>query len=604
MPIRTKTELAAAPMKALSSFTKRQRGEVSETSDSDWGGGSSAHVAPTRRERGKWIPPPGSKYLTHPIESSRMPDMESSDFPDLEKKDTASRYGRLGRGRKRAKFDIFDAPRLEPPPSLRQVGDSSKAPSTGNESDDQPQRVSPPPEVNWASKARQALPPQRLPSMISTGPVQQRKISGGQQQERPRTTSVRSSMPPSGRHQLPPDHPLMIHLTALQRERQNRKFQWAELIDTLGDEFRNPASYDQQLWLREEQKADEAIVDTLLQIKMAERGLDAGIEDVGPVERGGSEVIRGGQQHHRGRGGGMRKNRQPRRYFDNKHGNKANIPLHKQDRMSGGVHVNFKGRKENGPSKRPMRWDEERKDDAVRTWLREMGMPELCPPAPAGGSTIGSGGRKDDLTLDRLPATKPTRGGGSADAEADDGEKSFISLGFDMNDDDDDGDRNNEDKPDDAQYLGLALAPSSGLMAGHGHTSPWSSPVRSEQSNADEEVEEQEAFDAAEAAREAWRIAATRRVEELQDSLRIMDAADKIVEGWKNREAMTKEYEPTIKIEPGSEEDAGKVIDSADLYEASEVDGYEGFTYIGDDEESGAGEGGVSLLGVETVDLS
>ncbi|KAI9788305.1 MAG: hypothetical protein M1816_006991 [Peltula sp. TS41687] len=436
LPIRIKKELQEVPMSDLLSFTRRQRGENPEPPEFEWGGGTE-QVARTRRERGNLNPSPETRIKRSPSESSDM------EFPDIPKsaekrKDATTDYERRGRSHKRAKSAALNAPRLEAPPSVRPVGEPSKgALADGSESDDdQPGRISPPPEVNWASKARQAPSPETLPSVMSTNPVQQQRVLGTASHGFAQTASVGSNIPSSGRNQLPPDHPLMVHLAALQRERQNRKFQWAGIINSMGNEFRNPASYDHQLWLMEEQKADEAIVDTMLQIRMAERGLDAGMEDVPAVEQAGTGAVRGGGQHGRGRGGHRKRNKRARNRLDN-HGEKPRkIPLHMQDPFSGGVHVNFRGRKENAPSKEPMGWTPETKEDAVQTWLKDMGMSQPVPASVTGGSAIVSGGRKEHLISDRLPAPQVTREE-PASAAADDREKSFISLGSDLMTDDD-----------------------------------------------------------------------------------------------------------------------------------------------------------------------
>ncbi|KAI9798088.1 MAG: pre-mRNA-splicing factor cwc22 [Piccolia ochrophora] len=156
------------------------------------------------------------------------------------------------------------------------------------------------------------------------GPVAARKDSGGA----------------LAHQRLPADHPLMEHLQELKAKKGDRRRHWAQLVEELGEDFLNPASYDNQLWTEEEGKADDAIAEVMMQIRMAERGMPLNLLDPAP-DLSRPQRSRGGIPRGRGLSRGRRSRRSQSR----------------------------------GPkvlTQEPVQWDADKKEEAVYNWMQGM----------------------------------------------------------------------------------------------------------------------------------------------------------------------------------------------------------------------------------------
>ncbi len=453
------------------------------------GEGDYESTAPNRRQRGTCRPSRGghsgwssglrirsSRGGGGGASNERAPD--NSNRQTSEEPAAAARRGSKASPQKRARLVYSDGRRVAPPstPVVIKEEDMSSESSHIDDDDDEdrmPRRVSPPAEVGWASNLHGdvslAFRPVSMPASVNSsrvggsvtpmpGPINATGygrpvtttlaspyVGGGPTRTVPlpgpilpslhQSNSVPSTiMPPSslqeGNVQLPPEHPLKLHLSALLQARQTRKMQWAGLIETLGEEFRNPASHDRALWMREEQLADEAIAETMMRIKMVEQGMSdlpgasSNSASMRPSQGGWTVDTAGdgrprGYHHGRQRGGGHVRNYRGRggRPYRHHQGGRNRVmppPLYQQDR-DGRRHANIQTRKAGAPSKRPMRWSDERKDDAVRAWLGKMGMP--MPEEEGDESMMDS--TEGRLTRDTVEDGRPG---------------SFISLGGDDDD--------------------------------------------------------------------------------------------------------------------------------------------------------------------------
>ena len=515
-----------AILEELPDFRKRRR-EAVESLDAEWGG-SLVQIAPTRRQRGHLVRTNYSRPQEDHAKESEVAQSSRKDKGHKGKESSRS-WVNSRQNRKRARLDIFNAPRLELP--IQQMPSQEPSNSSASGESDQPQRVSPPVRTSWREKL-QPLSKLRSRPAKSNSPPESNELDTITQDNSAIATSTDHHGVGSSHHGLPLNHPLKVHLTALQKERKKRKFEWAGLIDVLGDEFRNPASYDRRLWLREEQKADEAIVNTMLQIKMAEKGLSLQTDDASEsalrfpeqqvardtnADRGTryprrssyggiSLQTRGNHARRGGHGGRMARSRQ--RHHSSRRRTSTAVPLHQQT-IHGRLHENFQGgpRKANAPTKTPMTWDEGRKDDAVRTWLRSMGMPEETtatgpPRSPVGSVDVANRTRRSLLTMDRLPPFDFPEGdndGGDEDEDEDEA-RSFISLGGGNGDID---------------ACQRRYAVSSGVKSRRGVTSPWDSESQ--------EGEENENFEAAERAREMERAEAAWQLEKAKARAEVED---------------------------------------------------------------------------------
>ena len=353
---------------------------MAESDTEGWGGGSE-EVAPIRRQRGHWRPvqtPAATVNLSSADGPGQRIGSGDATLP-VRPKERVEVKRELGHDRKRLRLSRFEKLAIGPRREFDgNRGDESDSPSDA--SSDRPRQVTPPPGLSWQFGGQDLQPGSARGGVAATsGRVTTAESRAADVIPTVRPTTAAQARPANG--PLPPDHPLKVHLAALQRERERRKLRWAGLIDSLGDEFRNPASHDRSLWLQEEQTADEAIAETMLQIKMAEAGLqldplarEPGRGSTGRASsrrRGratpGSRRPPGGAQSafkdDKGRGKSQHRGRRPSR----------TIPLHQRDAY-GKLHPNFRTAKPNAPTKTPMRWDDSRKSDAVRSWLDQMGM--------------------------------------------------------------------------------------------------------------------------------------------------------------------------------------------------------------------------------------
>ncbi|KAI9849647.1 MAG: hypothetical protein M1837_002772 [Sclerophora amabilis] len=133
----------------------------------------------------------------------------------------------------------------------------------------------------------------------------------------------------SAPEKLAEDHPLRVHLAALKTKREERSHYWAGVKEALGDEWRNPANYDVQLWKREEETAQTAIDEVGVQIGLLERGI--------PEEQIGLDKV--------------------------VHESKESVAA----RLTRVINPR-------APSKRAVSWSKKRRDHAVESWFKDMGL--------------------------------------------------------------------------------------------------------------------------------------------------------------------------------------------------------------------------------------
>lgn len=473
----------------LPRIPKRARPAPESSDTSSWGGGVE-QLAPARRQRGQWAPPRASGQPSHLSNvGSRSRGVTTANTTLAHRS-----RGQKCHDHKRAKHDDFGALAVR---SKRQYPSAHEDEETSSGGlSDKPHHLTPPAGLSWQAAAEELPVRHQGPTAQTSAPTRQSAESCHDASIFTPSIVQPTHRPVGGR--LPDDHPLKVHLARLQREREKRKLQWAGLIDSLGDEFRNPASHDRFLWLQEEQKADEVITETMLQIKMAESGLQP--ETTQPQSKQHDSGSTGAAYHGRGRGtppgrGNISRGRDRRRGRYNRgrgrhdyQGRMGSPPLHMQD-IHGRLHDNFRTRKANVPSRIPMRWDSHRKDDAVRSWLNEMGMSTTA-------GTERSVGDDDPAPLGR----RASRG---SNARQDDDAMSYISLGAtgagaNNYDNEDDG-RLMMDEENTAMHvypptLYGATAPRIGLGQGSGD-------------------EEEREFEAAEAAREQERCEAAEEMD-------------------------------------------------------------------------------------------
>ena len=142
---------------------------------------------------------------------------------------------------------------------------------------------------------------------------------------------------------LPPDHPLMVEMREFKATKAQRQLYWMGLAKDLGDEWENPAGYDNQRWKAEMELADEKLAELSGQIKLAELGIF--------VPSTALESARVAVDAF---------NRQPA----------GALPSNLRQRQ---------GKYSNISQQETVIWTEEKKASAVNDWMKEMGVTAAKP---------------------------------------------------------------------------------------------------------------------------------------------------------------------------------------------------------------------------------